>query len=272
MVICQTNRAAFSFFVGMVALCFLALGLRAASVDVSVAFDEANRLYEQGRFGAAADAYESLLQAGQTTPAVLHNLGNARFRNGEIGRSIQAFLQAERLAPRDSGIQSNLQFARRAVKGAEESSVSWPRRVVGRLSGNEWAWLVSGCGWLFFLLLAAREWRPALRSRVRPWLQTSGVGLVIAVAGFWVVSESESRAIGVVVVKEAPVRFTPLDESPVSFAAVDGLELVILGHKPGVSGQGEWVEVRDAAQRSGWIKRGALGLVTEEPVTTGPSR
>lgn len=268
MVMCQTNRAAFSFLVWMAGLLLLAVGLRAASLDVSAAFDEANRLYEQGRFGAAADAYESLLQVGQTTPAVLHNLGNARLKNGEIGRSIQAYLQAERLAPRDSGIQANLQFARRSVKGGEESSVSWPRRLAGRLSGNEWAWLVSGFCWFFFLLLAVREWRPELRTRVRPLLQTAGLCLLIALAGFFVIRASENRTVAVVVVKEAPVRFTPLEESPVAFTAIDGMELVILARKPGLSGQGDWVEVRDPAQRSGWIKQGQVGLVIEEPRRT----
>ena len=264
----QTNWVAASLPVWVAGLLLWVVGLPAAPVDLPAAFDEANRLYEQGRFGAAADAYESLLSAGQTTPAVLHNLGNARLKNGEVGRSIQAFLQAERLAPRDSGVQANLQFARRSVKGAEESSVWWPRRLVGRLSGNEWAWIASGCACLFFLLLAVREWRPELKKPVRPFRQTFGSLLVVALAGFWVVMNSERRTIGVVVVKEAPVRFTPLEESPVAFTAIDGLEVAILGRKIGLPGQGDWVEVRDAAQRSGWIKRGQVGLVVEEPRRT----
>ena len=250
---------------GVVCLALAIHGRGATPVDTTTAFDEANRLYEQGRFGAAADAYESLLQAGQTTPAVYHNLGNARLKNGEIGRSIQAFLQAERLAPRDAGIQVNLQFARRSVKGAEESVVSWPRRLAGRLRGNEWAGLLAVSSWLFFLSLGLGEWRRELKNRIRPLLQVFAVCGLLSLGGFWIMRSAEARAVGVVVVKEAPVRFTPLEESPVAFTAIDGLELEILSHKAGATRQDGWVEVRDPAQRSGWMKQSQVGMVVEEP-------
>lgn len=240
-----------------------ALGAQAGTLDPAVAFDEANKLYEQGRFGAAAVAYEALLEMGQTTPTVYFNLGNARFKNGEVGRAIQAFRQAERLAPRDAGIQSNLLYARRSVKGAEEAAVSWARRWLGRLSGNEWAWAATLLSWVFFLCLALREWRPELRTRLRWAVRISGILWVGSVLALVSVMDRGSQTQAVVVVKEAAVRFTPLDESPVVFNALDGWELVVLGQKSAGAGQGDWLEVRDAASRTGWVKRQQVGLVSE---------
>ena len=45
--------------------------------EVSTAFDQANKLYEQGKYGEAASGYGKLAQAGQVSSALYFNLGNA---------------------------------------------------------------------------------------------------------------------------------------------------------------------------------------------------
>lgn len=249
----------------VLALCLMVLmvGSAGAAIDLSQAFDEANKLYEQGKFGAAADAYEQLIKEGMTTPAVLFNLGNTRFRNGELGRAIIAFSQAERLDPRDQAIKSNLQFARRSLRGAEESSEPLWQRVLGRLHTNEWAWITALSVWCFFLALAAGEWRPAWKSSIRRAVRVSGVLSVAAGCALLGLATLESRRVAVVVVKEALVRFTPIEESPVRFSANDGAELVVLGRKSGTAGQPEWLEVQDPASRTGWVRRDQVGFVRE---------
>ena len=76
----------------------LALALLAAPVrgeNLAPAFDQANRLYEQGKYAEAASAYENLLHADSNSPALYFNLGNARFKAGQSGRAIAAYRQAE---------------------------------------------------------------------------------------------------------------------------------------------------------------------------------
>ncbi len=228
------------------------------AVSPSAAFDEANRLFEQGRYGAAADAYELLWKDGQTTVAVLFNLGNARFRNGEIGRAVGAYLHARRLAPRDAGVQANLLLARRSVHGAEDTVLPLRQRILGLLTPTEWAWLTAVFGWLFFLLLCAREWRPLLSTRFRLLTRICGIGLVLFVGAWFTVASDAAKAIAVVVVKDAPVRFTPLEESPVSFNAPDGFELEVLGQKAGGQPSEGWLEVKDPSGRVGWVRSRAV--------------
>lgn len=244
-------------------LCLLAMGLvfsspALAAVSPTAAFDEANRLFEQGRYGAAADAYELLWKEGQTTVAVLFNLGNARFRNGEIGRAVGAYLHARRLAPRDAGVQANLLLARRSVHGAEDTVLPLRQRILGLLTPTEWAWLTSVFGWLFFLLLCAREWRPLLSTRFRLLTRFCGIGLVLMAGAWFTVASEATKAVAVVVVKDAPVRFTPLEESPVSFNAPDGFELEVLGLKAGGQPNDDWLEVKDPSGRVGWVRGRAV--------------
>jgi len=77
-------------------LCGVALGpaiaaAGAATADALAQFEAANRLYEQGRFAEAARGYEAILKGGSFSPAVYFNLGNARFKAGELGRAVVAY-------------------------------------------------------------------------------------------------------------------------------------------------------------------------------------
>ena len=101
---------------------------RVGAAEPAAAFDAANKLYEQGKPAEAAQAFERLAQAGQTSGPLYFNLGNACFKAGQIGRAIAAYRQAELLAPRDPDARANLQFARKQVEGPTLA----PRRIARR--------------------------------------------------------------------------------------------------------------------------------------------
>ena len=92
-------------------------------------FESANKLYEEGKFGDAALAYEKLAGAGQSSAALYFNLGNAFLRAGQIGRAIAAYRQAGRITPRDPDV--------RAKSGSRESRLpSGPSSKHGGSSGS----------------------------------------------------------------------------------------------------------------------------------------
>src|SRR5689334_19162351 len=76
-------------------------------------FEEANKLYEQGKYAEAAAAYENLAPAHNGSPALYYNLGNAWFKAGQNGRAIAAYRKAEMLSPRDPNLRFNLNFVRK---------------------------------------------------------------------------------------------------------------------------------------------------------------
>jgi SH3-like domain-containing protein len=53
----------------------------------------------------------------------------------------------------------------------------------------------------------------------------------------------------IVVAREVTARFGPLDESQSAFQLRDGAEVLVLDTKS------EWIEIRDAEKRTGWIRR-----------------
>src|SRR5882757_4947162 len=56
------------------------------AADIASDFSAANRFYAQGKFPEAAKAYETILQSGAQSPALLFNYGNAEFKSGHLGK------------------------------------------------------------------------------------------------------------------------------------------------------------------------------------------
>lgn len=241
---------------GMAALTLLWLFMACClATESEVSFESANKLYEQGRYAEAAAAYERLLAAGQVSAAVFFNLGNARFKLNEPGRAIAAYRQAERLAPRDPDVRANLQFVRRQVTGAESpTGARWQLWLQG-LTPDEWAWGTAVAAGGFWLLLAAGQWRPAWRNRLRKLVgMLAAVTVLGTAATAWSVYSANLANAAVVVVAEAVARLGPLAESQSAFTLRDGAEVEIVDRKD------DWLQVRQGRQL-GWVQRDALEIL-----------
>jgi tetratricopeptide (TPR) repeat protein len=210
-------------------------------------FEAANKLFEQGKFAEAAGAYERLLTNGPT--AALHfNLGNARFKSGQPGQAIFHYHHALVLAPRDPDVRGNLHFARRSLGATVEESFA--RHLLRMHSLGEWAWFAGASLGAWFLLLALGEALPVRRAGFG-WLTRTLGGCAVVGVTLLAVAEWERRAAqtAVIVVAEAVVRPGPLAESKAAFTLRDGAEVTVLDAKD------DWLQVRDAGQRVGWLKR-----------------
>jgi tetratricopeptide (TPR) repeat protein len=233
----------------LAAVVIVLLPAQSPAAVTATAFDSANKLYEEGKFAEAASAYETIAKSGQTSAALYFNLGNAFFKSGQIGRSIAAYRQAEQLTPRDPDLRANLQFARNQTPSPALVPTRW-QRWLGRLTLNEWTLLASGAVWLWLLLLAVLQWRPALRPILRAYVLTLAVlaGLFCACAAATLRATRFTRT-AIVITGEAVVRYGPLAESPLAFTVHDGAELCILDQKD------EWLQVNAGPRRTGWLRR-----------------
>ena len=231
--------------------------------DLTGHFEAANKLYDQGKYREAAAAYEKLVQSGVCSEALYFNLGNARFKAGQIGLALAAWREAEQISPRDPSLRFNIQFARRQVSGNEAPSGSIWQRTLRALTLNEWAVIVAAALWLWFLLLASRELWPTLRKTLRGYTATAGgVALLLGVCLGAAASDQLSTISAVAVVPEALARHSPWEEAPVQHQFRDGTELTVLDEIRRLSGDAEqsWLQVRDAAGQTGWVRSEQLAV------------
>jgi len=229
----------------------LLLGLvfagRVFAVDVNSEFNLANKLYAEGKFAAAAAAYEKILQSGAVSPALWFNFGNAEFKTGNLGKAIAAYRRAELLAPRDDEVRANLGFVRNQVTGPTLRKSRW-EDWLDTLSLNEWTTLAAGAFWLTFILFAVGQIRPAWRPRLRGL--TSGV-IVLAIlscAGLGAATAIHfTKQTAVVIAAEATARSGPFTEAQDAFQVHDGAELAALDRRD------NWLQVADGSGRIGWL-------------------
>ena len=234
---------------GLVLFVIAWLPLYSQAAVSSAAFDAANRLYEEGKFAEAISAYQKLGQSGQVSAALYFNLGNAYFKSGQIGRAVAAYRTAQQITPRDPDLRANLQFARSQTPSPTLSPSRW-QRWLGRLTLNEWTLLAAGVVWLWLLLLAILQWRPALKPALRSYVISLAVlGALLCACVVAALRETRFTRTAIVVTREATVRYGPLAESPAAFTVHDGAELRVLDQKD------EWVQVSAGPRRIGWLRR-----------------
>lgn len=202
-------------------------------------FDRGNAAYDARRFAEAIQHYETLIHKHDVSNGVLfYNLGNAYFRNGDLGRAVLNYRRALRLLPRDRNVRQNLAVVLKYHEDADTARSE---------SGDLWQALVSvrrrytlnellGAWVSIYLILAA-----ALLLRL--WLgQVGGVRVVfpyvlwIAVAGLVVVglgvagtfAEQRLRQEAVIVAPAAPIRTGPGNDYPAPFSMSAGTVVRLL--------------------------------------------
>ncbi len=243
------------FFSLLLAILFSAFSMgNLRAENISAAFNHANQLYERQKFLDAAAAYEKIIQTGQISSALYFNLGNARFKAGQIGRAILAYRQAEKLSPRDPEIRANLYFSRSKVLGGNPLASNFLIRVLNRFTLNEWTLFTAALTAIFFLLLALRQWR--MKKNLQTFTKIVGGIFIFCALSLGLVAQQQLLAqSAVVIVPEAVARRGPFDESQSFFTLRDGAELTVLDRK------NNWLQIADVQNRIGWLPQAQVVIV-----------
>lgn len=219
-----------------------------AGIDAETQFDAANKLYAENKFVEAASAYELIATNTPVSAAVYFNLGNARFKAGQIGLALAAYHHTATLSPRDPDLVANQKFARNQVQGPTISPTAW-QNWLATLTLNEWTWLCATGVWITFGLLLTRQLKPELAAPLANWTWiSSGITTLLIANLSLATAQRPGKNIAAITVADATVRTSPLDQSPTSFVAHDGAELRVLDTKD------DWFQVTDGTRRIGWVK------------------
>jgi tetratricopeptide (TPR) repeat protein len=126
------------------------------------AWRRGNDAYLHGDYAGAAAAYQELDRQGLVSADLYFNLGDAYYRQGNLGRAIWAFERAAALDPDDDDARYNLTQARKTadrrahdkIEGADRDPL-WMRIVTGLGPATE-TWLFVSVYLAFFVALALR--------------------------------------------------------------------------------------------------------------------
>ncbi len=216
-------------------------------------YRQGNLLYEGGKYAEASRTYERIIERGIRNGHVYYNLGNAYYRQDQIGRAILAYERASRLMPRDVDLRSNLDLANERTTDRIAVDVPWfGRQALDAVTVNQATAAATAAGFLaslalVFYLLATR---PRTRSAaVYALLATSLVLLmVIGFMSIKIYDDLENRN-GIVLSPVAVVRTSPDASSEPVFTLHEGAKVQLVEHRD------EWTRIRLPDGKNGWLSR-----------------
>lgn len=228
----------------------LVLGLAQASPQGD--YEAGVAALRAGAHPAAIAHLRDALAAGGEDPAVYHALGNALYREGQLGEAMAAWRRGLVLSPGDADLAANLARAQEQTR----DRLPPPKPVVGPFFWLRWmsartsgvlASVAATLGML--LLIGARLREPRRRLRL-----AAGAALLLAgllSASTWQASRAARTA--TVVAEEVAAHSTPADSGVALFVLHEGAEVRIIE-----APEGGAVLVGLSDGRKGWLPPGAL--------------
>ncbi len=227
-------------------------------------FERGNQLNQEADYTGAIEAYEAVLSAGFESADLHYNLGNAYFKEGDLGRSILEWERALVRAPGDPDIGANLELARSLTADAVEplprfwliSVVSWWVRLFPR----GFLIVVVAAGWL--CLAGGAITRVLARSgdvrRLGGWVASGGAVVVVLLGANLVVRELRigQPDRGVILAEAVAVRSAPADDDDLTLFEVHEGTRVRIDQRTGT-----WAEVVLEDGKVGWVPLDVMGVI-----------
>lgn len=223
--------------------------------------DEGNRLYAEGAFGEALEAYEAALGQGIVSGALFHNMGNAYYRLDKFGQALRHYEKAHRILGDDPQLLHNLQTVGARI-GTPFSALPGPfwEAPWKKYAVRQGPMLFFGLGGLLYVIAAIlfghRIWTGIRAAWHRRALAvSSGLGVLLIVVAFGVSLDAAGDYRAVVIAREAPLMGSPGAEAEAEVTVPEGVIVDVL------STQGDWAEVRLPNGVTGFLPRPAVGKI-----------
>ena len=225
----------------------------------------ANQNYEAGQYAEASAIYEVIIESGLHHSSVYYNLGNAYFKQGDLGRAILNYRRAQRLNPRDVDIAANLSIARAQTVDQLEAPAEGGLSDLVKIA-EEWltlreATLLALTLWLLIGFLAVL----ALLKPV--WRRWGGIGMgmlaVFLVIGLISMANrsytEQNYPPAVIVAQEVDVTSGPGTSAQylVEFTLHTGAEVSLIESRSG------WGRISLPGDLQGWVPAEAVEQVSE---------
>ncbi|PKG53517.1 tetratricopeptide repeat protein [Olleya sp. 1-3] len=230
--------------------------------DQSV-FDQANALYNDGKFQDAIDKYQSIVDGNQHSAEVYFNLANAHYKLNNVGPSIYYYEKALQLKPEDADILNNMEYAKQmtvdAVQEVPELGFSrFFNKVTNLFSFDDWAKLAIALMVIFVVLLLVYYFTYSTQSKrvsfilgfVFLFLSLSSVGLAFQKQAL---NNRDNPAI--VFAQKSEVKTEPNLSGNEAFTLHEGTKVLVLDTI------NNWKKIKLADGKTGWISAKDIKLL-----------
>ena len=223
---------------------------------------KAEKAYEQREYKNAIQAYEDLIKDGFVSYQLYYNLGNAYYKNHQLGKAIYNYERARKLNHTDEDVKNNLNLAYTKtidkIEVKENFFISAVKtNVLGSFTTTTWAWLSIGVCVLFFLFLYLFIAGPTVVVKRLSFF----VSLVLLVSFFviYFLGNSAKNAkvqndFAIITAPETKVFSEPTATSASKFGLHEGTRVRI------VELNADWVLIKLENGNEGWLRLSDVGV------------
>lgn len=223
-------------------------------------FDDAAKLYSEGKFQDAVNKWMDLYNMGFRSAQLDYNIGNAYFKLNNVPGAILFYERAHLLKPADEDIYYNLQIARTMVVDKfteipEVFFVNWFNFLSLSLSTNIWAKLSLGAFILFLLFMSVYLYTRKHNLKVSGfWIAV--FMLAFSISSFFFASRNETLVFnnpkGIIITPLINGKSSPDNSGTDLFVLHEGTKVAV------VDEVGEWFEIRLSDGNKGWVPSNCL--------------
>lgn len=220
--------------------------------------------YSAGQWQDAAHQWEKIRGLGLESPRLYYNLGNAYFKQDNIGFAIVNYERSLKMDPSYTDARFNLQFAQSLAQDKIEAVPefflkTWGRHLCWLLPSDSWAVL-----FIVFLALTLALVLLFLLGRSVPARRTGFIAGIVSFAialsclgfAFWQRSDYRNADSAVVVKAVSSVKSSPdADSAKDLFILHEGTEVKLLDKI------GTWHNIELADGRQGWMQSSDLEVI-----------
>lgn len=226
-------------------------------------FEEANALYNDGKYAEAIDVYTSILDSGVHSSELYFNIANANYKLNNIAPSIFYYEKALLLNPNDEDIKDNLAFAKKMTIDAIDKvpEVGFTRiikNVVNTFHKDTWA-KIAITGVLIFVLLFLMYHFSYSTTKKRVAFIISVFSLLLALFSVLMAFQKEHLDANdnpaIVFAQESRVKADPNKNSEEVFRLHEGAKIQVLETYE------DWNKIKLADNSTGWILSSDIKLL-----------
>ena len=224
---------------------------------------QADSAYSADNFTLAEQLYLESIRRDGTSTTIFYNLGNAYYRQGNLGKAIVNYERALKLDPTNADARSNLEFVKTKItdRQIDQGSIMdtlW-QSVVCMFRADTWAWIAV----LLFALFLAGAFTYILSNvvMVKKLSFFGGIVVFILCAAAVIVSFAAANRISdnkyaIILPPSAQLSTTPRaarSASEEAFLLHEGTKVEIVD-SISTQAEGKWYEVKVGQRERAWIK------------------
>jgi tetratricopeptide (TPR) repeat protein len=218
-------------------------------------FYQANIYYQESKYDAAIKGYERLIDRGLESGNLYYNLGNCYFKKGDFGLAVLNYERARVLIPNDSDLKSNYDYAlQRLNLDPQVFGNLFDRVVNGLFQAMTINYLTILLSVIYIVLIISFM----LNLFLGTFKRFSG-GLICLLLALFILSAfalnrkiNYLNKVAIVVIKEADVKFEPLENATTYFKLSEGSKVEV------VEKAQDWYKIRRFDKKLGWANKSAF--------------